>query len=102
MAQACCCCATFEKFRGNKGEDAAIQRPSPPFTVRLSLFAPVIASLFAVGMLVAPSPVVPLFPSSLLVVRAVVSMVLLQVAPVCPILMIVPIMIIAMITIIDS
>jgi hypothetical protein len=74
----------------------------PPFTVRLSLFAPVIASLFAVGMLVAPSPVVPLFPSSLLVIRAVVSMVLLQVAPVCPILMIVPIMIIAMITIIDA
>ena len=74
----------------------------PPFTVGLSLFVPVIASLFAIGMLVAPLPVVPLIPGSLVVVRTVLSMVLHQVTPVSMILTVIPIMIIAMITIIDA
>src|ERR1700724_2355867 len=74
----------------------------PPFTVGLSLFVPVIASLFAIGMLVAPLPVVSLVSGSLVVVRAVISMAFLQVAPVCPIFAVIPIMIIAMVRIIDS
>ena len=69
---------------------------------RLSLFASVIASLFAIRMLVAPFPVVPLIPGSLVVVRTVLSMVLHQVTPVSMILTVIPIMVIAMITIIDS
>jgi hypothetical protein len=71
-------------------------------TRRLSLFASVIASLFAVRMLVAPLPVVPLIPGSLVVVRTVLSMMLHQVTPVSTILTVIPIMVIAMITIIDS
>ena|ERR1700730_7880240 len=76
--------------------------PPPPFTVGLSLFAPIIASLFAVGMLVTPFPIVSLVSGSLLVVRAVISMAFLQVAPVCPIFAVIPIMVVAMVRIIYS
>src|ERR1700686_877395 len=93
--------STFGLFMtGRRAQHAS---PSPSRILRrLSLFASVIASLFAIRMLVAPLPVVPLIPGSLVVVRTVLSMVLHQVTPVSMILTVIPIMIIAMITIIDS
>ena len=59
-------------------------------------------ALIVVRMLVAPLPIVQLIPAALVVVCAVSSMVLYQVAPVGPILMVIPIMIVAMVAIIDS
>ena len=49
-----------------------------------------------------PLPIVPLIPGSLLVVRTITSMVLHQVAPVRMIFTIIPIMVVAMMRIIDS
>jgi hypothetical protein len=97
------CGPTFgNDYQSQKGENAAIQRPSPfPPTLGLSLFAPVIASLFAVGMLVTPLPVVSLVSGSLLVVRAIGPVSFHHIRPVRPIFMIVPIMIVAMARIID-
>jgi hypothetical protein len=62
--------------------------PLPHFTVRLSLIV--------VRMLVAPLPIVPLIPGPLLVVSAISSMVLHQVAPVRMIFTIIPIMVVVM------
>jgi hypothetical protein len=84
--------------RGGRRNTAAL--PFPP-TVGLSLFAPVIASLFAVGMLVTPLPVVSLVSGSLLVVRAIGPVSFHHIRPVRPIFMIVPVMIVAMARIID-
>ena len=84
--------------RGGRRYTAAL--PFPP-TVGLSLFAPVIASLFAVGMLVTPLPVASLVSGSLLVVRAIGPVSFHHIIPVRPIFMIVPVMIVAMARIID-
>jgi hypothetical protein len=51
---------------------------------------------------VAPRPIVPLVSSSLVVVRAVSLMALYQVAPVGMIFAAIPIVVVAMVTIIDS
>ena len=96
------CCPTFgNDDQSQKGENAAIQRLSFPPTVGLSLFAPIIASLFAVGMLVTPLPVASLVSGSLLVVRAIGPVSFHHIRPVRPIFMIVPVMIVAMARIID-
>jgi hypothetical protein len=67
-------------------------------TRHLSVFVP----LFAVGMLVAPFPVVPLVSGSLLVIRAVSPMMLYEIPPIRMIFAVIPIMVIAMVRIIDS
>ena len=76
--------------------------PSITNTRRLSLLASLLASLFAVRMLVAPLPIISLVSSPLLVVRPITSMVLHQVAPIRPIFPVIPIMVIAMMRVIDS
>jgi hypothetical protein len=58
-------------------------------------------SLFAVRMLVPPLPVIPLVSGSLLVVCTITSMMLYQVAPVRMIFAVIPIMVVAMVRIID-
>ena len=50
----------------------------------------------------APLPIVPLIPASLVVIRAVSLMALYQVAPVGMIFAVIPIVVVAMVTIIDS
>jgi len=66
--------------------------PSITNTRPLSL----LASLFAIRMLVAPFPIISLVSGSLLVVRTITSMVLHQVAPVRSIFPVIPIMVVAM------
>lgn len=58
--------------------------------------------LIMVGMSMAPFPIVPLISRSLVVVCPVSSMVLYQVAPVSMIFAVIPIMVVVMVTIVDS
>jgi hypothetical protein len=94
-----CCCQPIVKRPGvTKERTPKYGNPLPHLTFGLSLFA----SLIVVRMLVAPLPIVPLIPGTLLVVSTISSMVLHQVAPVRMIFTIIPVMVVVMMGIVYS